>query len=40
MRADKLLAAGDMEGKRVWVRILKAVEEMQRTELGPGERAH
>ncbi len=30
MRADKLLAAGDMDGKRVWVRIMKAVEELQR----------
>ncbi len=40
MRADKLLAAGDMDGKRVWVRIMKAVEELHRQEPGPGERAH
>ncbi len=40
MRADKLLAAGDMDGKRTWRRIVKAVEELQRRELGPGERAH
>ncbi len=40
MRADKLLAAGDVDGKRVWVRIMKAVEELQRTEPRPGERAH
>ncbi len=33
-------AAGDMDGKRVWVRILKAVEELQRLEPGPGETAH
>ncbi len=40
MRADKMLAADDMDGKRVWVRIMKAVEELQRTEPGPRERAH
>ncbi len=40
IRADKLLAAGDMDGKRVWVRIMCAIEELQRTEPGPGEAAH
>ena len=40
MRADKLLAAGDMDGKRTWVRIMKAVEELQRQERRPGEPAH
>ena len=35
MRADKLLAKGDMEGKRAWVWIMKAVEELQRTEPAP-----
>ena len=40
MRADAVLEKGDMDGKRVWVRIMKAVEELQRQELGPGERAH
>ena len=40
MRADKLLAAGDMGGKRAWVRIMKAIEELQRQERRPGERAH
>ncbi len=30
MRADKLLAAGDMDAKRAWVRIMRAVEELQR----------
>ena len=40
MRADKLLAAGDMDGKRAWVRIMKAVEELQRTEPTPGEAQH
>ncbi len=32
MRADALLEAGDMEGRAVWLRILKAVEELQATE--------
>ncbi len=40
MRADKLQAAGDMDGKRVWLRIMRAIEELQRTESQPGERAH
>ncbi len=40
MQADRLLAAGDLDGKRVWLRIMKAVEELQRTEPGPGETAH
>ncbi len=31
-RADELLAAGDMEGRRVWHRIEEAIEELQRTE--------
>ncbi len=39
MRADKLLAAGDMDGKQAWVRIMRAIEAMQRTEPRPGERA-
>ncbi len=28
MRADECLAAGDMEGEAVWLRIVKAVEEL------------
>ncbi len=39
-RADALLEKGDMEGAAVWRRVLKAVEEMQRTERVPGEAAH
>jgi len=27
-RADELLAAGDMKGRAVWLRILKAVKEL------------
>ncbi len=28
MRADERLAAGDMEGEAVWLRIVKAIEEL------------
>ncbi len=28
MRADGCLVAGDMEGEAVWLRIVKAVEEL------------
>ena len=28
MRADELLEAGDMEGKAVWLRITKAIDEL------------
>ena len=31
-----MLAAGDMDGKRVCVRIMEAVEELQRTEQQSG----
>ena len=38
MKADKMLEAGDMEGKAVWIRILAAIDEIQRTKLRKGER--
>ena len=28
MRADERLAAGDMDGRAVWLRIVKAIEEL------------
>ncbi len=28
MRADQCLAAGEMEGEAVWLRIVKAIEEL------------
>jgi len=28
MRADELLEAGDMDGRRVWLRVLEAVREL------------
>lgn len=33
-RADALLDKGDHDGQRVWLRILKAINEMQKTPLG------
>lgn len=38
MRADKLLAVGDMEGKAVWLRILRTVDELQREKLSLADR--
>ncbi len=32
MRADALLAKGDMEGRAVWLRIIAAIREMEATE--------
>ena len=36
MRADELMEAGDMEGEAVWLRIVKAIEELQ-SEERPGD---
>ncbi len=36
MRADACLAAGDMEGRAVWLRIMKAIEELL-SEERPGD---
>ena len=38
MRADAMLDKGDLDGAAVWRRILRAVEELRRTE--PGARVH
>ena len=38
MQADAMLEKGDLDGYAVWRRILKAVEELRRTE--PGARVH
>ncbi len=40
MEADRLLAKGDMAGKRTWVRIMRAIEELERIEPRPGEAQH
>ncbi len=36
MRADELAADGDMDGRAVWLRIVKAVEELL-SEERPGD---
>ncbi len=40
MLADAMLQKGAMAGAATWRRIVKAVEELQRQERRPGERAH
>ncbi len=40
MRADAMLASGDLEGQAVWKRILRAVEELQGPAPKPGEAVH
>ena len=40
MRADERLAAGDMEGEAVWLRILKAINELLSEERPEGEKLH
>ncbi len=40
MRADECLAAGDMEGEAVWLRIVKAIAELLSKERPEGEKVH
>ena len=40
MRADALMAEGDMDGRRVWHRIEDAIDELQRTVPGEGDPVH
>ena len=40
MRADACLAAGDMEGEAVWLRIVKAVEELVSEERPNAAKSH
>ncbi len=40
MRADERLATGDMEGEAVWLRIVKAIEELLSEERPEGEKVH
>ncbi len=40
MRADERLSAGDMEGKAVWLRIVKAIEELQSEERPDDAEVH
>ncbi len=40
LRADGCLAAGDMEGEAVWLRIGRAIEELLAKERPEGEKVH
>ncbi len=40
MRADTLLEAGDMEGRRVWLSIREAIKELERTRPRDDEAMH
>ena len=40
MRADEMLEAGDMNGKAVWVRIMKAIGELLAKEPPERTRVH
>ena len=36
-RADEMMAAGDLDGRATWLRIERAIAELQRTAPGEGE---
>ena len=40
MRADEFLDQGNLEGKRLWMRIKQAIEELQQTRPRDGEAVH
>ena len=40
MRADNMIAKGDLDGFAVWKRILRAVEELQREIATAGDQIH
>ena len=40
MQADKRAEAGDLEGKAVWLRVIRAIEELQRTRPRREEPTH
>ncbi len=40
MRADEFLDQGDLDGKRLWMRIVEAIEELQRERPREGEAVH
>ncbi len=40
MRADAMLDRGDMDGQRVWLRILRAVDVLREARPGDGAAAH
>ncbi len=40
MRADEFLDQGNLDGERVWIRIVRAIEELQRDQPQDGEAMH
>ena len=40
MRADEALDQGNIDGQRVWTRIMRAIEELQRERPSDGEAMH
>ncbi len=40
MRADELLEAGDVDGRRVWLRVLEAVLELAKPKPDEGGAVH
>ncbi len=40
MQANKRAEAGDREGRRVWLRVVRAIEELQRTRPRRDEPTH
>ena len=36
MQADKCLEAGDLDGKAVWIRVIRAIEELTNTDTPEG----
>ncbi len=40
MRADEFLDQGIIDGERLWVRIMQAIEELQRKQPRDGEAVH
>ena len=39
-RADEFLDQGNLNGKRIWMRIMQTIEELQRERPGDGEAVH
>ena len=40
MRADELLKTGDMDGRAVWLRIVKVIDELLSVKLPEGKKPH
>ena len=40
MRADALLDAGDLDGQRVWLRVIEAIKVLSGAKRPPGDTVH